>query len=146
MPRASDLFIDTCGWGYHLDRKDQLHSQVEALLREAITGGQKLVTTNYIIHELVALLTRPIKLPRDKVLAAINNIKSDFSVEIIHIDQATDNQAWKLLEARPDKQWSLVDASSIIVMKRFGMIRVLSTDECFPTEGLMRLLVGRSTL
>jgi hypothetical protein len=29
MPRARDLFVDTSGWGYHLDRKDPLHTGVE---------------------------------------------------------------------------------------------------------------------
>ena len=106
-------------------------------MKEAIIQRRKFVTTNYIIHELVALLTSThFHLPRPKVIEAINKIKSDVSVEIIHIGQVIDNRAWTLLEARPDKVWSLVDASSIIIMKDFGIREALSTDRCFSQEGL----------
>lgn len=114
-------------------------------MKEAIIRRRKFVTTNYIIHELVALLTsNHFHMPRSKVIEAINKIKSDASVEIVYIGQAIDNRAWALLEARPDKVWSLVDASSIIIMKDFGMTEALSTDRCFPQEGLIKLLDARS--
>lgn len=114
-------------------------------MREAVMQRRKFVTTNYIIHELVALLTSRFHLSRPKVIEAVNQIKSDPSVEILHIGQATDNKAWALLEARPDKEWSLVDASSSIIMKDFGMIEALSTDRCFSQEGLVKLLDSDST-
>jgi uncharacterized protein len=147
MPRARDLFVDTSGWAYHLVvSKDLLHDKVETLMKEAIIQRRKFVTTNYIVHELVALLTSShFHLPRSKVIEAINKIKSDVSVEIVYIGQEIDNKAWALLEARPDKTWSLVDASSIIIMKDFGITQALSTDHCFPQEGLIKLLDARST-
>ncbi len=84
MPRAHDLFIDTSGWGYHLVSNDPLHTRVETLLREAVAQRRKLVTTNYIVHELVALLTLSrFRLSRPKVIEAINKIKRDDSVEIV---------------------------------------------------------------
>ncbi|SRR6266567_6025309 len=144
MPRARDLFVDTSGWGYFLDRTDPLHARAETLMRQAVIQRRKLVTTNYIIHELVALLTSRFNKPRPQVIMAINAIKSDVSVEIVYIERAIDDRAWALLEARLDQNWSLVDASSIIIMKDFGMTEALSTDECFPTEGLIKLLDARS--
>lgn len=115
-------------------------------MKEAVIQRRKFITTNYIIHELVALLTaNRFHLSRPKVIEAVNKIKSDTSVEILHIGQVIDNRAWALLEARPDKEWSLVDASSIIIMKDFGMREALSTDRCFPQEGLIKLLDAGST-
>lgn len=142
MPRAIDLFVDTSGWAFHLvGSKDPLHDKVEALMKEAITRRRKLITTNYIISELVALLTSThFQLPRPKVIEAINQIKSDVSVEILHVGQVIDKRAWALLEARPDKTWSLVDASSIVIMKEFGITEAISTDRCFPQAGLNKLL------
>jgi uncharacterized protein len=146
MSRAHDLFVDTSGWGYFLDRTDPLHARVETLMRQAVIQRRKFVTTNYIIHELVALLTLSrFHLSRPTVIEAINKIKRDASVEIVQVERAIDDRAWALLEARLDKEWSLVDASSIIIMKDFGMTEALSTDECFPTEGLIKLLDASST-
>ncbi|HEY4035614.1 MAG TPA: hypothetical protein VGL94_16780, partial [Ktedonobacteraceae bacterium] len=72
------------------------------------------------LTELVALLSSRYHLPRQQVIAAINAIKMDAAVEIVYINQILDDEAWALLEARPDKEWSLVDASSFVIMKRFG--------------------------
>lgn len=141
MRREHDLFIDTSGWACHLVAIEPQHSRVEDILREATKQQRKLVTTNYIIHELVALLTSThFKLPRPKVITAINGIKRDRSVEILRISQEIDEKAWELLEARPDKIYSLVDASSISIMKDLGIREALSTDKCFSQEGLIKLL------
>lgn len=146
MPKARDLFVDTSGWGYHLVNTEPLHTRVEILLSEAATHRRKLITTNYIIHELVALLTlNRFHLSRPKVIEAINKIKRDVSVEVVQIERAIDDKAWALLEAHPNQEWSLVDASSIIVMKDFGMTEALSTDSCFPQQGLIKLLDARLT-
>ena len=146
MPRARDLFVDTSGWGYHLVGKDPLHDEVERILQEAVKHRRKLITTNYVIHELVALLTLSrFHLPRPQVIEAINKIKRDVSVEVVYIERAIDDRAWALLEAHDNQEWSLVDASSIIIMKDFRMTEALSTDKCFPQEGLIKLLDARST-
>ena len=112
MPRARDLFVDTCGWEYHVVSNEPLHATVETFMKRAVVQRRKLVTTSYIIHELVALLTLSrFRLSRPKVIEAINAIKSDPSVEIVWIEQAIDDRAWALLEAHPTQEWSLVDAS-----------------------------------
>ncbi len=56
MPTASDLFIDTSGWAYYLDGTDPLNSVVVGLVKQAVIQRRLLVTTNFIITELVALL------------------------------------------------------------------------------------------
>ncbi len=139
MPTTSDVFVDTSGWAYYLDRQDPLHSIVVTLVRHAVIQRQRLVTTNYIITELVALLSSRYHLPRQQVIMAINAIKMDASVEVVHIERAMDDEAWALLEARLDKEWSLVDASSFIVMKRFGMTEALTTDHHFTQAGFIRV-------
>jgi uncharacterized protein len=144
MPKPRDLFIDTSGWAAHLVNTEPLHTRVETLMKEAVAKRRKFVTSNYIIHELVALLTSSrFHLPRPKLIETINNIKRDGLVEIVKVEQAIDDRAWALLEAHPMQRWSLVDASSIILMKEFGMTEVLSTDKCFPEEGLIKLLDAR---
>jgi len=61
-------------------------------------------------------------------------------VSVVHIDQATDDEAWALLDARLDKQWSLVDASSFILMQRMGITEALTNDHHFEQASLVGLL------
>jgi predicted nucleic acid-binding protein len=103
----SDLFVDTSGWGNLVDANQPFHALTTRLYRAARSQPRKIITTNYILGELVALLSSPLRIPRPKIIALIQGIRTSTSVEIIHIDALTDAQAWDLLANRQDKDWSL---------------------------------------
>jgi predicted nucleic acid-binding protein len=98
------------------------------------------VTTNYVLAELVALLTGPLRIPRPSVIAFVNGLKTSPYVEIVHVDMRLDDQAWQLLTQRQDKEWSLVDCSSFVIMHQRGMTEALTTDHHFEQAGFIRLL------
>ena len=64
----SGTFVDTSGWGNLVDPTQAFHSQAATLYRQTRQQGSRLVTTNYILTELVALLTSPVRVPRRKVI------------------------------------------------------------------------------
>lgn len=140
MPTKRDLVVDTSGWAASLDHLDPLYSAISAVITATIRQKRQLVTSNYVIAELVALLTTNRKhVSRPQLVASVNAMKGDSHIEILHIDAATDDEAWKLLEARQDKAWSLVDASSFVEMWRHGMTEALTTDQHFTQAGFTRL-------
>ena len=61
-------------------------------------------------------------------------------VSIVHVDFELDQQAWTLLNARPDQTWSLVDCASFVVMQRRGIIEALTSDRHFEQAGFVRML------
>lgn len=98
--------------------------------------GRKLITTTYVITELVALLSLSCyHIGRPQLLDYAWRILNDPGTEVVHIDQATSSEAWQLLEARSDKEWSLVDASSFVLMRRHGMTEALTSDHHFAQAG-----------
>lgn len=105
----SKLFVDTSGWGNLVDRSQPFHSLAATLYRLARQQNHTIITTNYILAELVALLTSPLKLSRPYIITFVQSLKQSAYVEILHIDVETDAQAWQLLSHREDKNWSLVD-------------------------------------
>ena len=70
------------------------------------------VTTNYVLSQLVALLTSPLKIPRPRVIEIVDAITNSGAVEIVHIDPSLHQKAWALLKTRSDKSWSLPASSS----------------------------------
>src|SRR5213078_5250564 len=96
-------------------------------------------TPNYIIAALLPLLSSRYRLPREDVIELVNTVKTYTRTEIIHIDQALDSDAWKHLEARSDKDWSLVDASSLVVMRQLGIIQALTGDHHFAQAGFVQV-------
>jgi uncharacterized protein len=141
MPKSSDLFVDTAGWANYLNDREQLHPVVVAFVQRRARRRQRLITTNYVVAELVSLLSSRYHLSRQRVITVINEVKKDATVEVVYIDQSLDDEAWRRLEARSDKEWSLVDASCFVVMKRFGMTQALTTDHHFAQAGFIRVPV-----
>jgi len=135
-----EIFVDTAGWGHLVDPTQGYHSLATKIYRGRRQQGYKFVATNYILAELVALLTSPLRIPRLSVIAFIERLKVSPHVVIVHIDTTLDQQAWQLLTERPDKEWSLVDCSSFVVMQQRGTMEALTTDHNFEQAGYVCLL------
>lgn len=136
----SDLFADTAGWGHLVDPTQAHHSLAATIYRRARQQGRKVVTTNYVIAELVALLTGPLHFPRPAVIAFVEGLKSSSVVEIVHVDAELDKAAWELLKSCQDKAWSLVDCASFMVMQQYSIFEAFTSDHHFEQAGFVRLL------
>ena len=123
-----EIFVDTSGWGNLVDKNQPYHQLMVQLYREAKQQKRRLITSNYVITEVVALLTSPLRIPRPKVIRFVNSLKQSPYIDIIHIDQEKDNETWILLASREDKEWSLVDCSSFIIMKERGILEAFTND------------------
>jgi predicted nucleic acid-binding protein len=134
------ILIDTSGWGNMIDPNQPFHHQTVILYRGARQQKHQILTTNYVITEVVALLTSPLRIPRPQIIAFIQSLKDSPYIQILHIDSETDTQAWKLLSSRQDKAWSLVDCSSFVVMQQNNITEALTNDHHFEQAGFIRLL------
>jgi uncharacterized protein len=81
----SKIFVDTSGWGNLLDISQSYHQLAANIYRQAIGQKYKLITTNYIVTELVALLSSPLRIPKKQIIAFIHSLKQSPYVDIIHI-------------------------------------------------------------
>jgi uncharacterized protein len=133
-------FADTSGWAAWLGRREPSHALAVSLIAQARRDGRHLVTTNYVLTELAALLTSPLRLPRGEQIQFLTDLRAATWVDIIHIDSALDSAAWALWMSRPDKDWSLVDCASFVVMQRHGLTEALTADHDFEQAGFVRLL------
>jgi len=136
----SDIFVDTSGWAELIDPSLTHHALAAKIYHQARQQHSQLITSNYVISELVALLTSPLRIPRNQVIELINSLKNSPRVEIVHIDVTLDNQTWQLLSQREDKNWSLVDCSSFVLMHQRHIMEALTTDHHFEQAGFIRLL------
>ncbi|NBC17314.1 MAG: PIN domain-containing protein [Bacteroidetes bacterium] len=136
----AEIFVDTAGWGHLVDASQAFHARAADIYRSGRRDDRQFITSNYVITELVALLTSPLRIPRPQVIRLVDAVKASPSVDVVHVDRETDHQAWRLLGDRPDKVWSLVDCSSFIIMRQRGISDVLTTDHHFEQAGFVRLL------
>ena len=129
------MLLDTSGLLSFLDDSDAHHARATQLFG---TAGVRL-THSYVLAELVPLC-RVRRLSRTKTLAFAATIIDNEDVEIVWVDKRLHRAAVALLKARPDKDYSLCDAVSFILMRRRGMAEALTTDSHFEREGFVRLL------
>jgi len=135
----NEVFADTSGWVSAFVRSEHFHGKAATLMSQWKQHNRHIITTNYVLCEMVVLFTR-FRVPRSNVMTYIQTIRDSTWVEIVHIDEKLDEQAWKLLETRLDKNWSLVDCASFVVMKNRGITDALTTDRHFEQAGFVRLL------
>jgi predicted nucleic acid-binding protein len=89
----TDLFVDTSGWAPFLAAKDPLHAQVAGILQQGAKHGRRFITTSNVMLELITLLER-YRFSRARALEGINAIKATSGVLLLHVDEATDTEAW----------------------------------------------------
>jgi predicted nucleic acid-binding protein len=135
-----NIFADTAGWGHLVDRTQAYHDQAVILYRQARQQRRTFITTNCILTELVALLISPLRIPRPQIIAFIAGLKAAPHVDIVHVDPTLDAQAWQLFTERSDKEWSLVDCASFVVMRQRGLLEAFTTDHHFEQAGFVCLL------
>jgi len=67
-------------------------------------------------------------------------LKKSAYLKIVHIDPSLDDQAWSYFQRHRDKDWSLVDCVSFIVMNQYNIAEALTSDHHFEQAGFIRLL------
>ena len=75
------VFIDTSGWASFFIEKNPYYVEALRLMRQWQQQNRHIVTTNYVLTELIALFTRE-RVQRSTALDYIENIRSADWVEI----------------------------------------------------------------
>lgn len=133
-------FLDT---GYLIalfSEKDTFHTAATGLRAQAIAGNRKLLTTDAVLFEVGAAFS---KIP-SRVLGAqlIETLLRDPNVEVVTVPPQLRDQAIALFAARIDKDWSLCDCLSFVVMRKHGIAEALTPDHHFAQAGFTPLLLG----
>lgn len=143
MTPSVSLFVDTSGWAEPVLRNTADHERLTRAYQQAMAEQRSLVTTNYVLAEVMAFLTTRARVARSEILALLNSIRVAPQVHVVHVDPSLDAQAWALLEQASDKAWSLVDAASFVVMRRLRLTQALTTDHHFYQAGFVLIPEGK---
>jgi uncharacterized protein len=98
------------------------------------------LTHSYVLSEFVALaLVRCFS--RLATLTFISDLLENPDIEIVWVDKALHCKAVTPLMERSDKNYSLCDAVSFVLMRQRGINESLTTDHHFEQESFQRLLL-----
>ena len=133
-----EVFIDS-GIAIALaSRRDQHHQRAVELATEIKSSATRLVTTQAVILEIGNSLSQTKY--RAAGVRLISSLRSDSNVEIVSTDDELFDKSFALFADRDDKQWSLTDCMSFVVMDSRGITDALTPDHHFVQAGFNALM------
>jgi uncharacterized protein len=129
------IFVDASFLLALVNPRDTLCEGAQAWA-QAVT--EPLVLTEYVLWEMVNAFSMP--QDRPKAHAVIARLRSSPDCELISAYPDLFEAGLQLHAERGDKEWSLTDCTSFIVMRRRGVIRALTHDHHFEQAGFEALL------
>ncbi|WP_027718472.1 type II toxin-antitoxin system VapC family toxin [Desulfovirgula thermocuniculi] len=135
------VFIDTAGWLALGNKSDQWHSRAVQVYQQIAREGWHRLTTDAVIIEVCNALRKPSLRPLATTLTD-NIFKAERLgyLEIVHVSTELIHQGLVLFRKRKDKDWSLTECISFVLMEQRGISRALTTDQRFEQAGFERLL------
>lgn len=130
------VFADTFYFLALLSRSDQAHTKAVAF---TANNPVRLVTTGWVLTELADGLARSPR-GRAEFVSTLADLRSSPDVTIAPCSDGLLSEGIQLYAARSDKEWSLTDCISFVVMTREGIRESLTGDRHFEQAGFVALL------
>jgi uncharacterized protein len=130
------MLVDTSGLLALLNRSQPFHKLAQRLYQNS---------TRRLVHSFILAEVVPLARTRGVQSAAIvrflQEVLVDLDMEFVWVDESLTARAVTLLQQRLDKDYSLCDGVSFVLMRDEGITEALTTDRHFEQEGFQRLLV-----
>jgi uncharacterized protein len=128
-------FADTHFFLALVNPTDSMHAQARQYSQDQ---QGTLVTSEWVLLEVAdGLASHRHRHVFDRLNQQLYNFPQSIIVEA---DHSTFELARQLFSARPDKDWSLTDCTSFIIMRRYNITEALTGDHHFEQAGFVPLL------
>lgn len=126
-----NLFIDTSAFLAILNSDDLFHQQAKRVWMDILSNNYKLVCSNYILVETIALLQsrsglEAVRIFENRILPVI---------DIVWIDELTHQRAIRTLILTNRRRLSLVDCTSFEIMRNQNFDQAFTFDSHFYEAG-----------
>jgi uncharacterized protein len=131
---VKQVFVDSGGFFALLVSEDQFHDHAQMLFQRANVERWRLVTTNAVMVETHALLLTRSRHGYANALNFLDMIGND-AYHVERIRKTDEEKAIALIRAHQDKDYSLCDALSFVVMERLKITEAIAFDRHFRAYG-----------
>jgi predicted nucleic acid-binding protein len=129
------IFVDTAFVIAVVNERDQYHQQARELADRF--EGHPMLVTDAVLLEKGNAFSRNFK---PQAVEIIGFFMTSDEVEIIHLSHALFDKAFALYKKYQDKEWSLGDCFSFIVMREQAVKQALTFDQHFIQAGFTILV------
>ncbi|MCY2924218.1 MAG: PIN domain-containing protein [Planctomycetota bacterium] len=129
------VFADTYYYLALLNRDDDAHQRVVRLSERMFAPT---MTTTWVLTEVADAMAGVSQ--RGRFVAFLKLLRGDTAVAIVPASSELFDLGMQLYTQRPDKDWSLTDCISFVVMKQHSLTEALTADRHFEQAGFKALL------
>lgn len=130
------VFADTSFYIALVNRRDEHHQKARQF---AADYEGDFVTSAWIVEELADYLCDAPNRPL--FLSMYEELRQDARVTMVPLSAELFDRGIDLYAARPDKNWSLTDCISFLIMEQLQLHEAAATDHHFTQAGFAALLV-----
>ena len=127
-------FVDTSFWVALLFSKDNHHKDASLVWKEDVGP---LLCTNHVVGESWTFLRR--RTGHAKAVAFLDAVQGSRRVVVGHVDEETEDEALRWLRRHDEREYSFVDATSFIVMRRRRLTEALAFDGDYQAAGFVEV-------
>ena len=125
-----EVFLDSSAIFAWSDLASRDGQEVESFIEQ---GQASLVTTNLIVAETLSLVTK--RVGKFKGIEVGEKLENSSIVQVVHLDEKIQKEAWQLYKKYKDKDFDLIDATSFVFCQKRKIHEVLTLDHHFAQMG-----------
>lgn len=132
------VFIDTSALLALANANDAHHAAALRVRRELSAGKVSVVTSQWVLTEFLNSLSAVNT--RSQAVQMVSGLTRSARTSVVEAGPQSWSSALDLYRMRPDKGWSLVDCTSILICQEQSIQEVFTNDQHFAQAGLNPLL------
>jgi uncharacterized protein len=132
-----NVFTDTSGLYALIDEQDQHYPRAQEIFNALMQARSQMVLTNFVRAETHALILN--RLGHHLADRFLEQLRQSPATTLIRITEQDEERALVLIARYRDKDFSITDATSFVVMERLGIIHAVSFDSDFRQYGVIVL-------
>jgi predicted nucleic acid-binding protein len=130
----SVVFADAFYFVARLNRRDQHHERVVSFSRDF---RSRILTTDWVLMEVADALAKSES--RARIREFVLHLRQSGVCEVVPASRELFDRALELYHQHADKQWTLTDCVSFVVMREAGITQALTEDRHFEQAGFTAL-------
>lgn len=127
------VFVDTSAFFAIENIRDHHHSGAVESRDELMSGGQRLITSDYVLDEMYTLIR--MRVGHRPAIEFGDSIRTSRFIRIEPVTGPDLEAAWRIFRRYDDKPFSFTDCTSFAVMERLKISRAFIFDRNFRDYG-----------
>jgi predicted nucleic acid-binding protein len=127
-------FADTSFWVALQIPADTHHADAASLWS---ADDSPITATNHVVGETWTFTRR--RLDHRRAVRLLDLIERSRRVQVVRVDEALEDEAWRWLRRHDERTYSFVDATSFAFMRRMRIREALAFDGDFAAAGFVEL-------